>query len=201
MKNILHLCRNLFFLCILLSSMITNQVSSSGIIRPSTKKYHASEYIQNSCKKTLYPDLCNKSLAKYSTKIKTNPKTLTIAALLVAFNTTQSTYKILKNLSRNRALNPGEKSGLLECVEEVSDSVYELQKSFKELFFSRKGPKFELQMNDIQTWVSAALTDDDTCMDDFRASGRMKILVRGLVLRIARLSSIALSFINMYAGV
>ncbi|KAI3468892.1 hypothetical protein Pfo_025555 [Paulownia fortunei] len=199
-NNILPLCQNLIFLCILLLTMITYKVSCLAM-RPTTTKNLTSEYIKKSCETTLYPKLCNKSLAKYATKIKTSPKLLASTALLVTFNTTQSTSKILRILSRNRALKPSETAALLECVEEVSDSVYELQKSMKELNHSRKGQEFELQMNDVQTWVSAALTDDVTCMDDFTTRGKMKILVRGLVLRIARLTSIALAFINNYAAV
>lgn len=105
-------------------------------------------------------------------------------------------------MSRNRALKRGEKAALIECVEEVGDAVYELRKSLKELNHTRKGrPSFGLRINDVQTWVSAALTDDDTCMDDFTTQGKVKILVRRMVLTVAHLSSIALSFINNYAAV
>ncbi|KAL0324428.1 UNVERIFIED_CONTAM: Pectinesterase inhibitor 10 [Sesamum calycinum] len=144
-----------------------------------------------------------RSLANYATKIKTSPKLLATTALLVTFNATRSTSKRLRELSVNRALKlkPGEIQALLECVEEVNDSVYELRKSIKELNDSRKGPEFELRMSDVQTWVSAALTDDDTCMDDFTTRGRVRVLVRRLVVRIARLTSIALAFINNYAAV
>lgn len=97
-------------------------------------------------------------------------------------------------------MKPGEIAVLIECVEEVSDAAYELQKSMKELNQARKGPEFYRQIDDVQTWVSAALTYDDTCMDDFTAVGRVKIFVRGFVLTIARLTSISLTFIDKYAA-
>ncbi|XP_075504348.1 pectinesterase inhibitor 10-like [Primulina tabacum] len=96
---------------------------------------------------------------------------------------------------------PGEVASLLECVEVVGDSVYELHRSLRRLNHTETGYNFVLQMNDVQTWVSAALTDDDTCIDDFNVNGKMKIVVRGLILRIARLASVALAFINSYARV
>ncbi|KAK4389440.1 Pectinesterase inhibitor 10 [Sesamum angolense] len=193
--------KTLIFLCILLLCLITHCTSCSPTT-PRTK-YNTSKYIRVSCRQTLYPKLCQRSLANYATKIKTSPKLLATTALLVTFNATRSTSKRLRELSVNRALKlkPGEIQALLECVEEVNDSVYELRKSIKELNDSRKGPEFELRMSDVQTWVSAALTDDDTCMDDFTTRGRVRVLVRRLVVRIARLTSIALAFINNYAAV
>lgn len=96
---------------------------------------------------------------------------------------------------------PGEVALLLECVEEVDDSVYELYRSLSRLNHIERGYNLVVQMNDVQTWVSAALTDDDTCINDFNVNGKMKIVIRGLILRIARLASVALAFINSYAGV
>ncbi|KAH6822155.1 hypothetical protein C2S53_002030 [Perilla frutescens var. hirtella] len=160
-----------------------------------------SVYINKSCETTLYPKLCSKTLSKYAEKINSSPKILAMTALAATFNATQLTSKILRNLTRSRALKPGESVALLECVEEVSDAAYELQKSMKELKEARKGPEFYRQMDDVQTWVSAALTDDDTCMDDFTTVGRVRILARGFVLTIARLTSISLTFINNYAAV
>ncbi|KAK6158019.1 hypothetical protein DH2020_005333 [Rehmannia glutinosa] len=190
MKNIL---------CIFLVSVFTYYASCLPITPNST-----SDYIKTSCQTTLYPKLCNKYLTKYAIKIKADPKLLATTALLVAFNTTCSTSETLRNLSTNRAaLKPSETEAVAECVEVVSDSVYELQRSMKELNDScnNKGPKFDIQMNDVLTWVSAALTDDDTCMDDFMTKGEMRSLVRGLVLRIARLTSIALAFVNHYYAI
>ncbi|KAL2238062.1 pectinesterase inhibitor 10-like [Sesamum indicum] len=201
MKNNPPPSQNLMVLFILLLCLITDSLSCSPT--SPRNKYHISKYIRVSCRQTLYPKLCQKSLAKYATEIKTSPKLLATTALLVTFNTTHSVSKRLRKLSVNRALKlkPGEIQALLECVEEVSDSVYELRKSIKELNDSRKGPEFELRMSDVQTWVSAALTDDDTCMDDFTTRGKVKVLVRRFVVRIARLTSIALAFINNYAAV
>lgn len=66
----------------------------------------------------------------------------------------------------------------------------------------RSGSDFLFNMNSIETWVSAALTDDDTCTDGFSAksmNGELKNVVRKQVLNIAHLASIALSFVNNYA--
>lgn len=158
-------------------------------------------YIKRSCRTTLYPRLCFRSLSTHATTIKTSPKLLATTALHVTFNKTRSTSRTLEALSKKWGLRPREKESLVECVEEVGDSVDELRQSVKKLNHSRRSQSnFDLKMNDLQTWVSAALTDDGTCMDDFEVRGKMKVLVRRKVWKIARLTSIALAFINKYAG-
>lgn len=92
-----------------------------------------------------------------------------------------------------------------DCVEVVSDSVDELRRSMSEmsqLVGSRNHQDVGMLMSDIQTWVSAALTDDDTCMEGFRGAatnGKMKNVVRGRIMNVAHLTSNALALINNYA--
>jgi len=88
-----------------------------------------------------------------------------------------------------------------DCVEEMGDSVDLIRKSLGEMS-QLKGSNFELMMSDVQTWVSAALTDDDTCSDGFAGNGmngNMKNVVRGRIVNIAHLTSNALALINNYA--
>ncbi|XP_047953543.1 pectinesterase inhibitor 10-like [Salvia hispanica] len=176
---LLHKNLILVFLCVFYSIPTT-----------SCSAHPASIYVTNSCKTTLYPRLCNKALTKHAGKIKGSPKLLAMTALIATYNATQTTSKVLRELRRAS-----------ECVEMVGDAVYELHQSIKRLDQSRKGSRqFFGQMDDVQTWVSAALTDDDTCMDDFKAVGRRQVLARGFVYTVARLTSISLTFINNYAS-
>lgn len=90
-----------------------------------------------------------------------------------------------------------------DCVEEIGDSVTSLQDSIRELdsINYKDSAKFEMVMSDVETWVSAALTNDDTCMDGFSlVKTAVKDLVRRHVVEVARLTSNALALINMYAS-
>ncbi|XP_059625471.1 21 kDa protein-like [Cornus florida] len=91
-----------------------------------------------------------------------------------------------------------------DCVELLSASVDQLRESLGEMN-QIKEPNFERMMSDIKTWVSAGLTDNDTCMDGFAEKamdGNLKTAVRGRVLKIAQLTSnaLALALINTYAS-
>jgi pectinesterase inhibitor-like protein len=58
-------------------------------------------------------------------------------------------------------------------------------------------------IDDVQTWVSAALTDESTCSDGFAGNamnGNLKTAVRGRIVNIAQLTSNALALINNYAS-
>uniref|UniRef100_A0A5B7AIK4 Pectinesterase inhibitor domain-containing protein n=1 Tax=Davidia involucrata TaxID=16924 RepID=A0A5B7AIK4_DAVIN len=161
------------------------------------------EYIKKSCGITMYPQLCYKSLSTYANKIQTSPKLLASTALSVTLSATRSSSAMMKKLSKSQGLKPREASAMLDCVEELSDSVDELQRSIVEMGSIIGGSNFEVQMNDILTWVSAALTDDDTCMDGFAGNamnGNVKTIVRTHILKVAHLTSNALALIKNYAG-
>ncbi|KAJ6294508.1 hypothetical protein OIU76_022559 [Salix suchowensis] len=60
---------------------------------------------------------------------------------------------------------------------------------------------FRLMINDVQTWVSAAMTDESTCTDGFEENGMngsLKTAVKGRIVHIAQMTSNALALINNY---
>lgn len=108
----------------------------------------------------------------------------------------------MKKLSHTHGMKPTEVAAMQDCVEELSDTVDELRKSIDEMG-KAKGSDTQLMINDIQTWVSAALTDETTCTDGFAENsmdGNVKSEVRKNILNIAHLTSNALSLINNYAS-
>lgn len=55
----------------------------------------------------------------------------------------------------------------------------------------------------METWVSAALTDETTCMDGFAGKGmdgKIKESVRAQVVAVARVTSNALALVNNFAA-
>ncbi|CAK9171147.1 unnamed protein product [Ilex paraguariensis] len=196
------LCHAQTFLFILL--LFSNYWCSCLATNPIATSANNKDYIKISCDTTLYPQLCFQYLSPYADKIQTSPKLLANTSLSIALSATRSTSSMIENLSNTSGLNPTEKAALLDCVEELSDSVYELQGSMKEMAKADSGgSNFKLLMSDIETWTSAALTDDDTCTDGFEGNamnGQVKTIVLSHVGEIEQLTSIALAFINNYAA-
>jgi pectinesterase inhibitor-like protein len=160
------------------------------------------QFIKTSCGNTTYPELCFSSLSSYANEIQTSPKSLASIALSVTLTTTRSTLSTIAKLSKSQGLTPGEAAAMSDCMEVLNDSVEELQSSIGEMG-NAGGKNFELQMNDIQTWVSTSLTDEDTCIDGFGGNamnGNVKNTVRSHIVKVAEMTSNALALINSFAA-
>ncbi|KAK3220969.1 hypothetical protein Dsin_014939 [Dipteronia sinensis] len=190
---------NQFLISLFLTLVAINScINSSSATRPIASKA-STEFIKTSCSSTVYPTLCFASLASHATWIQTSPKLLAHAALNVTLSKAKSTSVEMLHLSKNPGIKPREAEAMQDCLEELSDSVDELRRSIAEMG-QIKSSNFQLTMSDIQTWVSAALTDETTCSDGFDGKTKNGKVVRKRVLNIAHLTSNALALINSYAS-
>ncbi|KAE8717494.1 Plant invertase/pectin methylesterase inhibitor superfamily protein [Hibiscus syriacus] len=191
--------RAILFITLLLQ--FTTSIAKSFNNRP----YHHTrntEYIRSSCTATTYPRLCYRSLSIYAAKINTSPRLLAQSALIITFKASKSSSRLMRKLARTHGLKPRVAAAMADCIELFGDSLDELQQSIGELVRLKRS-NFQLIMSDVQTWVSAALTDEDTCMDGFAGramNGYVKTIVRKRVVKIAHLTSNALALINNYSS-
>ncbi|KAK8652047.1 hypothetical protein V6N13_061071 [Hibiscus sabdariffa] len=151
---------------------------------------------------TRYPDLCCATLLSQASTIQTSPRLIVHAALNVALSNAKTTTASMVKLSKTHGLQPKQTSAMQDCLEVPNDTEDELTKSIGEMdkiTSSNAG----LTMNNIQTWVSAALTDESTCSDVFEGesiSSNAKTSVKSQLLTVAHLTSNALALINDYAS-
>ncbi|OIT36387.1 PREDICTED: 21 kDa protein [Nicotiana attenuata] len=186
---------------ILVAFTSSSFMKSASAARPAAGDTNT-EFIRTSCKSTTYPNLCFSSLSSRATAIGVSPQLLAHESLTVSVETAQSTSAMMLKLAHVQGLTPKEVGAMHDCVEELSDKVDELRKSLGEMK-QLWGKDFDLKMNDIQTWVSAALTDENTCTEGFAGkvmNGKAKTVVRGKILEVAHLTSNALALINSLAG-
>ncbi|KAK4572033.1 hypothetical protein RGQ29_030443 [Quercus rubra] len=186
----------LLILLVVLSNTKPGLASRDLAPKPNT------DFIRTSCSATIYPRICFSSLLLHADSIQTSPKVLTATALNVTLAAAKSTSALFLNLSQSHGLKPREIGAMKDCLEVLSDSVNELRESIAEMG-KLNGSDFQDIMNDIETWVSAALTDEDTCTDGFEGkamNGNVKNDVRKLILDIAHMTSNALALINKYAS-
>ncbi|KAG8381489.1 hypothetical protein BUALT_Bualt06G0127100 [Buddleja alternifolia] len=165
----------------------------------------ADSFITTSCRVTTYPTICVQSLSPYASTVGKSPKQLVTTALSVSVNRAESARTFVAKLTKFRGLKPKEYEALKDCLEEVSDSVDRLSKSVRELKNAGRagGPEYIWHMSNLQTWVSAALTDDTTCQDGFAGralNGRIKSSIRARMTNVAHVTSNALALCNKFAG-
>ncbi|CAL9231046.1 unnamed protein product [Arabidopsis halleri] len=161
----------------------------------------AKDIVHSSCEHASYPSLCVRTLSSYSGPTITNRRDLAQAAVKISLSHAQSAAKKLTVVRDSVGKKRQEKAALVDCVEMIGDSVDDLSRTLgvlKHLRISGGSPKeFRWQMSNAQTWASAALTDDDTCLDGFEEiDGDIKTEVKQWMTKVARVTSNALYMIN-----
>ncbi|RVW40162.1 21 kDa protein [Vitis vinifera] len=190
-----------FLPALLIFLSLTSYINLSSAARPAADKA-STEFIRTSCGTTTYPRLCYTSLSAHASVIQTSPKLLADTALAVTLSTARSTSSLMSKMVQSHGLKPREVAAMHDCVEELSDSVDQLRRAMGEMT-QIKGSNFGLMMDDIQTWVSTALTAEDTCTDGFAGNamnGNLKTTVRARIVNMAHMTSNALGLINSYAS-
>ncbi|KAM5547142.1 pectinesterase inhibitor 3 [Rosa sericea] len=154
----------------------------------------SSHLVRTSCQHASYPNLCLHTL---STSPAQTPRDLAQAAVGVSLSRARKVSAFLSQLSHSSSSSPKrQRVALGDCVEQFSDSVDELSRTLEELHHLHE-ETFRWQMSNAQTWVSAALTNDDTCLDGFQeVDGKVKADVKRKITNAARVTSNALYMIN-----
>ncbi|MED6155210.1 hypothetical protein PIB30_003403 [Stylosanthes scabra] len=164
-------------------------------------------YVREACSVTRYQDLCVHSLAQFSNTAGTSPSKWARAGVSVTIGEVKKLRAYLAQLKRNGGFMGRNRAALSDCAEVFDDALDELHRSLGVL---RKLSKttFSTQMEDLNTWISAALTDEDTCLDGFQEqdnhnhnnnSKKQIKLLQSRVQNVSYITSNALALVNKLA--
>ncbi|KDO48403.1 hypothetical protein CISIN_1g038081mg, partial [Citrus sinensis] len=148
-------------------------------------------FIRNSCRATRYPALCVQCLSGYGHAIR-NEHQLAVTALSVSLSRARSAAAFVGKLTKVRGIKKREFLAVKDCIENMGDGVDRLSQSVRELGHVGRA-----------TWVSAALTDENTCLDGFDGrfmDGNVKAAIRRRVTNVAQVTSNALALVNRFAA-
>jgi len=155
--------------------------------------------VREACKVTRYQNLCMRSLAPFSNGAGRSPSKWARAGVSVTIGEVKNVRAYLANLTKHGRLRGRNKVALLDCVETIADALGELHRSLNVLRRLSRST-FGTQMGDLNTWISAALTDQDTCLDGFQGkNGRTIQLLQKRVLKAYYITSNALALVNKLA--
>lgn len=153
------------------------------------------DFVRSSCVHASYPNICIRTLASYAGSACKTPRDLAQAAVKVSLSRTRRVSSYLAHVSAGDSKRQQE--ALSDCAEQMSDSVDSLSRTLAELKHLQGGESFQWHMSNAQTWVSAALTNEDTCLDGFQGlDGKVKSDAKRKVTNLARVTSNALYMIN-----
>ncbi|KAL2515895.1 putative pectinesterase/pectinesterase inhibitor 26 [Forsythia ovata] len=138
---------------------------------PSQIASNSAKSLKTVCAVTRYPESCISSISSLNHPPTANP--------LNFFNLSlQATARELSNLTSlpkeliSKSNDKRTESALKDCISLFDDSVSQLSRSLG-LMKVGTGEKVLTDMNisDLQTWISAAMTDQETCLDGIGEMG------------------------------
>ncbi|EEF34590.1 21 kDa protein precursor, putative [Ricinus communis] len=196
----------IFLLSLLLFTTVHFHVRAAD--SSSDSQSNSTDYIRTNCVATLYPDICYTSLSRYASAIQKNPERLARVAIGVSLSRARHMAAYVSNLSRQAdyGSDPRAAAALHDCFSNFGDAVDEIRGSLKQMrqlgTAGSSEEAFRFQMSNVQTWMSAALTDEDTCTDGFEdvADGPMKSEVCQRAADAKKFVSNALALVNNYAA-
>ncbi|KAL4347157.1 hypothetical protein GQ457_17G023400 [Hibiscus cannabinus] len=157
--------------------------------------------ISRTCSKTRFPSLCVNSLLEFPGSLTANEQDL----VHISFNMTlQHFSKALYTASSISyvQMEPRVRSAYDDCLELLDDSVDALSRSLSSVIPSQDGGNGGGgSTQDVMTWLSAALTNHDTCTEGFEGvSGTVKDQVTDKLTDLSELVSNCLSIFAASGG-
>ncbi|WOG90411.1 hypothetical protein DCAR_0209655 [Daucus carota subsp. sativus] len=179
----------------------------SGLAEPACRRCSRSRaFVEAQCRTTRYTDLCVRGLLPYvNSKIHTQQQ-LAQVALSVSLSRARFTrayvISVAKQLQQTRT---PDYAAVEDCLNQINDGVTQIAQSVKEFRqMSVDGEKqFLWHESNVQSWVSAALTDATQCIDGFSAytiKSKVKATIKAKVLNVAQVTSNALALFNGYTA-
>ncbi|XP_012841027.1 PREDICTED: 21 kDa protein-like [Erythranthe guttata] len=202
---------------LILLSLLYFHHTFSTATKPSSNTNHTNtandddvtNFIKAECRAaTLYPSLCIQCLSTYTstTTPLSSHKQLAQAALSVSLSRARSAATFISKAARIRGLKPMEYRAVKDCVENMASTVEQLSRAVKELG-GWSGTHHQVDFNwhesNVESWVGAALTFQNTCLDGFSSTvigGSVEVAVRVRVIDCAQVTSNALALVHRYAA-
>ncbi|KAH6827749.1 hypothetical protein C2S53_011826 [Perilla frutescens var. hirtella] len=177
----------------------------AGVMFSAASAGNATEFIRTNCDTTLYPELCYHSLAGYANAVQSDPARLARVAVGVSLSRAKRMGLYVANLSRQADYSADHRAAaaLHDCFSVLGDAVDQIRGSLKQMRrLTGTGEELRYQLSNVQTWMSAALTNEDTCVDglDDVAIGVVGDEVSGRILKVKEVTSNALALVNMFVS-
>ena len=159
--------------------------------------------LKSSCSITRYPELCYSAIATApggATKKVRSQRDVIEASLNITITTVGKNYAAInKVLKTRKGLTKREKTALGDCLENIDETLDELHEAQDDLKEYPNKKSLKQHADDLLTLLSAAVTNQETCLDGFshdKADERVReVLIKGEVF-VERLCSNVLALIK-----
>lgn len=125
--------------------------------------------LKSSCSSTRYPDLCFSAIAAVpeASKKVTSQKDVIEMSLNITTTAVEHNYFGIQKLLKRTNLTKREKVALHDCLETIDETLDELHKAVEDLEEYPNKKSLSQHADDLKTLMSAAMTNQGTCLDGF----------------------------------
>jgi pectinesterase inhibitor-like protein len=163
---------------------------------------NAKDDLKEACSVTQYKTLCIHTLKHFADEAGRSPSKWARAAVSVTIGEVKSVQAYILKLKSNKKIKGRNRVAILDCEELFGYALDELHKSLGLLRRLTK-TTFGTQIGDLETWISAAITDQQTCVDGFELESKTEKKIKLLqkkVQNVSYITSNALALVNNLAA-
>ncbi|GJS65702.1 pectinesterase inhibitor 9-like protein [Tanacetum coccineum] len=165
-------------------------------------------YLEAQCRTTLYRDLCVRTLLPYVEKDILGPQQLAQVSLVVCLSKARTTKAyvnmVAEHFNETRSTS-GDNQAVEECLRQINNGVDQITLALKEFQKMKKDREenFVLHEGNVQSWVGAALTNADLCVDGLLGDGiggKEKVTIKVKFMNVKQLASNSLAMFNRFTS-
>ncbi|KAL3365749.1 hypothetical protein AABB24_010743 [Solanum stoloniferum] len=156
-----------------ISAAVVVTVRSTTKTGATVRHIKPSQAISRTCSRTRFPTLCLNSLHEFPGALTASDAELVHISVNATLQRFGRAFYMASDIN-SLVMDKRTRSAYESCLELLEDSVYLLSRSLTSVAPSA-GKSPPGNNNDVQTWLSAALTNQDTCTEGFAdVSGNVK---------------------------
>lgn len=175
------------------------QSSTSSSSSPSS-----AQSIKAVCSQTLYPESCYSSISDLNKSNTTDPEDLLKLSLQVVFNSLSNLSSSFPDSLIKSTTNETLKRALNVCGTVLDDAIDYLRDSISTMELKSEDDKLLslTKIEDLKTWLSTALTNQDTCLDALEEINSTLLSdVKSLMQNSTQYSSNSLAIVSKISGI
>ncbi|KAA3458898.1 pectinesterase-like [Gossypium australe] len=197
------------FLLFPISAFVLVLLSSAVILKKSPKTTQIGHFLvhnhlqraSSACGGTLYPELCVSTISVLPDLASKSLPELISATLNQTMHEVRLSSANITNIEKKlKSYNTLEEEAINDCLELFDNTMAELKVVRSGL--GPKGSSVSENYHDLQTFLSAAMTNQQTCLDGFaRSSGNVRSIIKKGLHNISHHVSNSLVMLNKVPGV
>ena len=201
--------KTLLVLLLLISALVLVLLSSVALLKKSPKTtqiqhFHVHNHLQiahSACEGTLYPELCVSTISVLPDLVsKSLPELISAILNQTMYEVRLSSVNCTNIENRLKSYNTLEETAINDCLELFDNTLAELKVVLADL--APKKLAVLKNYHDLQTFLSAAMTNQYTCLDGLAQSkGNVRNIIKNGLLNISHHVSNSLVMLKKVPGV